>query len=51
MGTPIHERGYTSVLVPYVLQYPANTLWGENTQRKRLWRVSWHFTVPIKRMY
>lgn len=40
MGTPIHERGYTSVPLPFVLQYPANALWTENSQRKRLWRVS-----------
>ena len=52
MGTPIHERGYTSVPLPFVLQYPANALWTENTQRKRLWRVSFQdFRVASKSLY
>lgn len=42
MGTPIHERGYTSVPIPFVLQYPANTLGKENTYRRKIWRVCLH---------
>jgi len=38
MGTPIHERGYTSVPLPFVLQFPANSVGSESSQRKRLWR-------------
>jgi len=40
MGTPIHERGYTSVPLPFVLQFPIEPIRNESSYRKRLWRVS-----------
>jgi len=38
MGTPIHERGYTSVPLPFVLQFPIEPIRNESSYRKRLWR-------------
>lgn len=38
MGTPIHERGYTSVPLPFVLQFPTESIRNESSHRKQIWR-------------
>ena len=40
MGTPVYERDYTLVPLPFDLQFPVSKYPGEWSRNRTLWRVS-----------